>query len=298
MTQKIEELEQKVSQVFDIGSGYMTQQAEKKKPRTRSTPVWLGSQPPGPPTRVFPKETGEKRFKAPPTDLSDPSTFPSLDKALDPTSQAFASLPPMSIPIEMVDSSLDGITLKSTGLPPSVVAKISSSQEGSARSSPKDSNPKQPPRPVSFLPPDQTDKNAEHTPTAVAPSDSDVSGLSSAGTDIPAEYQPLVPHTTLEPVERPPTHLPQIDEDPELTGPLTLLNDKDLDRVFLQELDEKLMQEAQRPRADSLTSPTSMMSGSDPEHDSEPEPELRFRRGTTNFGTAFGSRTIAVDGKR
>jgi hypothetical protein len=110
-------------------------------------------------------------------------------------------------------------------------------------------------------------------------------------------FFPLVPQQTREvghDAALPDTIFPPPEDDPALTGQLSLQNNETLDLDFLKALDEKLAEEARRPRADSTTTASTSDDHDQVENDSEAEikPELRFRN-ATNFGTAFGTLRFA-----
>ncbi|KAL1957644.1 hypothetical protein VTO42DRAFT_5621 [Malbranchea cinnamomea] len=286
MKQRIVELERRVSEATN------TLQQQARKPRSQSTPVWEGSSTNRRPTRVFPEENGFLRFGVNSRGRVDQESKPSLDKELSPSLQSLNRTAPISIPVEFVDRTLDGITLKSTGLPPEVVARISPQNNStnaspSGRASNRTENLNgacQSSQPTGGTHgPAGNGDIAVHSPTAVilGPDEVDVS----PGSDVLNDEFQLAPQPTLEQVKESDSHLPQIDEDPELQGPLSLQNDQSLDQEFLQKLDEKLKQEAQRPRTESLPSVAEIFSDDDQESDPEP---IKFKN-ATNFGTAFGT---------
>ncbi|EFR00753.1 hypothetical protein MGYG_03757 [Nannizzia gypsea CBS 118893] len=281
-------------------------------PSSASLRVWEGSRPTGRPTRRFFDGTSAAGLLAPaPAPAAYDSSFlqvddhlasgrsPSLDEALSPRSQPVDRAHHVAIPVELVDSSLDGITLKSTGLPPNVAAKLTSPPLAT-------SNIPSPPQLGTAL-------------TAAAAADAnesrdhyhthdgcDASTLQTAPPEVgttaeptvqaPAERPRLTTHTTDEqPKFTPDADSPdhnytevEIDDDPELTGPLMLRNDEEQDLDFLEALDKKLLMEAKRvvSASPTLSDIDALSDVANPQ--SEPEPEIRFKK-TTNFGTAFGS---------
>ncbi|PWY75169.1 hypothetical protein BO70DRAFT_364248 [Aspergillus heteromorphus CBS 117.55] len=94
-----------------------------------STQVWEGSSPGSRPTRVFPdaEKTDHRGLTSIPEQGGNLSSAPSLDAALF-SPQSHAADPSASacvpVPIERLDSKLDGITLKSSALPPEVLARV------------------------------------------------------------------------------------------------------------------------------------------------------------------------------
>ncbi|KAJ5241072.1 uncharacterized protein N7469_002663 [Penicillium citrinum] len=240
-------------------------------------------------------------------------TLPPLDAALSPQARTVdggsvgASVP---VPIEKVDSRLDGITLKSTALPPGVVARVITPPSPS----PLETSPAAPSaaaRPdlehreslklkLSELGPPNENlvRNAGHTPMAII--DADVSQRSTkeaSPTEETAppcddeEEAPLAPVATTiqQPTENGASYFPDIPEDPALKGPLGLINDEEHDNSFLSELDQKLLDQARRILSPSMGSDKLNEDEDEAElpNQGEQEPEIKFRK-STNFGTAFG----------
>ncbi|KAJ5586068.1 hypothetical protein N7450_005855 [Penicillium hetheringtonii] len=269
-----------------------------------SAQVWEGSSPGGRPTRVFQDE-----------DLSVPDNarLSPINAALSPQARTVdggsvgASVP---VPIEKVDSRLDGITLKSTALPPGVVARVITPPSPS----PLETSPAAPSaaaRPdlehreslklkLSELGPPNENlvRNAGHTPMAII--DADVSQRSTkeaSPTEETAppcddeEEAPLAPVATTiqQPTENGASYFPDIPEDPALKGPLGLINDEEHDNSFLSELDQKLLDQARRILSPSMGSDKLNEDEDEAElpNQGEQEPEIKFRK-STNFGTAFG----------
>ena len=307
MAARIAELERQVSMMSQDGTRTPRSkelQQHMPKRRSQSAPVWEGSKPAAPPTRVFPKENDYVVSR--PSAQYNRESLSSFDRTLCP-SQYLQQVEPTGIPIELVDNTLDGITLKSTALPPALVAKLAprlksagtspdrqskvkngSDQPSQELNSPQHpqfqnrvNNDRSPERPITDLPVVNGD-GAECELTAITSLSSDETSSSQELGNLNDEVQ-LAPQHTLEKTKEADDHLPQIDEDPALQGPLSLRNDPSLDREFLNELDLKLKKEAQRPR---LGSKSSILSEIDDEL--EMDIELRFRKDTTNFGTAFG----------
>jgi hypothetical protein len=262
--------------------------------------VWEGTSPSSVrPTRVFPDETMKNNLSVPPIDENGFGLPPSLDAALSPQSRAVDRLEAIPVPIEKVDSELDGITLKSTALPPEVVAKVISPSTSANSSTPK-SEPDKPTTEgrsplklkLSDLGPPETllTRDAGHTPMAMLGTETEAS-YQSPVEDSPEE-NPLAPTTTKQPVENSDSYFPDVEDDPSLKGPLSLRNNAEADMGFLSELDQKLLDEARR----AVAGP-SKPDGGDNDNDndnnenddqSEPDPGLKFKN-STNFGTAFGA---------
>ncbi|OJD14884.1 hypothetical protein AJ78_04800 [Emergomyces pasteurianus Ep9510] len=264
--------------------------------------IWEGSSPTLQPTRVFWEEEEEQSSQAPkPTGSNNMGRGlpPSLDEALSPQIRPVDRPAAVGVPIELVDSSLDGITLKSTALAPDILAKASSASPSDVASpspkqttDPKSTETKRPLHiAISELGPPEENlvRDAGHTPMTVINSDADTSNISTEIGTLTME-SPLAPQQTLESGELYP---PADDEDPALQGPLGLRNDKKQDIEFLEALDQKLLNEAKK-----LTEPGP---GSDPDElesnisgdelqlpDPEQEAGIKFKH-STNFGSAFGT---------
>lgn len=264
------------------------------------------------PTRVFPDEDEMDRKSSlyiAPTEANGFGLRNSLDAALSPQSFGRTGEISMPVPIEKVDSQLDGITLKSTALPPEIVAKVMTPPTSI---SPTSSPPKDDPETSKMAsdekspfklklselgPPDvNLIRDAGHTPMAIL-------GTETFGTETEASHQspvemnlgeaemdeevPLEPVVTKQPVENGDSYFPAVvDEDPALKGPLTLENNEGSDSTFLLQLDQKLLDEAKKaisgPSATEETEIEDTASG-----ENEREPELKLKA-STNFGTAFG----------
>ncbi|KAJ5948895.1 hypothetical protein N7454_002202 [Penicillium verhagenii] len=261
-----------------------------------SAQVWEGTSPGGRPTRVFRnEETPDSAYMSTITEGSD-NKPPSLDAALSPQTRAADTPGPavsVPVPIEKLDSRLDGITLKSTALPPDVVARVITPPSPSplTTSPPAPLEPAEPTDParsemdhrhslklkLSELGPPNENlvRDAGHTPMVII--------------DV-GRGGPLAPvHTEVGlPTENAESYFPDLPEDPALKGPLGLTNDEDHDNSFLNELDQKLLDQARRILG------TSEESGEpdETEHEmpvhGEQEPEFKFKK-SNNFGTAFGT---------
>ncbi|KAK2838275.1 hypothetical protein FQN49_006441 [Arthroderma sp. PD_2] len=250
--------------------------------------VWEGSKPTGKPTRRFLDGVYEQ-----PLQSDDPFTSgrsPSLDEALSPRTQPVDRTPHIGIPVELVDSSLDGITLKSTGLPPDVAAKLTSPLPSNVSSPPQQSKVTCTETEVNESRPHyQTHDGCDAgAPIQTAPAGDDQAPverprLTAHSTDNPGDQQPSFTPD----VDSPDPNCAEVDEDPELTGPLMLRNDEEHDLGFLEALDKKLLMEAKRVVSNPPLSDSDALSDTtNPQPESEPE--IRFKR-STNFGTAFGS---------
>lgn len=279
---------------------------------TQEHHVWEGPLPGSRrPTRVFP---GEDNFDVKPTLFLAPTEAngfgfsASLDAALSPQLFDRTGRISMPVPIEKVDSQLDGITLKSTALPPDVVAKVMTPPTSiSPTSSPPKDEPDAPKSvaegksPLKLKlsdlgPPDENlVRNAGHTPMAILGTETEASNLSPyemmlGEAEMEEEEAPLAPVVTKQPVENGDSYFPiiEVDEDPALKGPLTLENNKGADSAFLLQLDQKLLDEAKKVTGRSFATEEEVDSEDDTAGgDNEPDPELKLKP-STNFGTAFG----------
>lgn len=279
---------------------------------TQEHHVWEGPLPGSRrPTRVFPGdedfETKSTLYLAP-TEANGFGFSASLDAALSPQLFDRTGRISMPVPIEKVDSQLDGITLKSTALPPDVVAKVMTPPTSI---SPTSSPPKDEPavsKPGSegksplklklsdLGPPDENlIRNAGHTPMAIIGTETEASNLSPkeatlCEVEMEEEEAPLAPVVTKQPVENGDSYFPimDVDEDPALKGPLTLENNEGADSAFLLQLDQKLLHEAKKAIGGSFAMEEEVDSEDDTAGgDNEPDPELKLKP-STNFGTAFG----------
>ncbi|KAL2813262.1 hypothetical protein BJX63DRAFT_229202 [Aspergillus granulosus] len=277
-------------------------------PSTHPSQVWEGSSPMSKPTRVFPdEEKPDTHFQFQlPTALEQGASgrpAPSLDAALSPMSHATDSTASIPVPIEKLDSRLDGITLKSSALPPEVVARVMTPPSPSPRETSPNSSHDKPSMDrrnsvklkLSDLGAPETNlvRDAGHTPMVVI--DRDVE--TAQGT--PGEG-PLTPPITRvqQPTERSDSYfsgVTDLPDDPALKGPLSLVNEKGHDDDFLSEVDQKLLSQARQilgpgPKGGEIDEDDD---GDDDETETKPpgqgdaEPEIKFKN-TTNFGTAFG----------
>ena len=217
-----------------------------------------------------------------------------------------------------IDKNLDGITLKASGLTPSIAPKnVMTPQSPSPQSpSPAKVSPGTFELPPSTLgvPEDPYTKHAGHTPSARGTylNNDGASSTGSADAETPTqpeqERPPLEPqHSRVRfPSERSDSYFPTVpeethDEDPELQGQLGLTNDDSKDRSFLDAVDSKLEQAARKKRSE----PDAVAGAADQEGEGdsgdkggeedkefeqpEREPQLRIKR-SMNFGSAFGSK--------
>ncbi|KAJ5576035.1 hypothetical protein N7535_002961 [Penicillium sp. DV-2018c] len=272
--------------------------------------VWEGSSPGTRPTRVFfDHDSPDQSYLLP---ISESGLNPpSLDQALSPQSQpADPSGAPVSlpVPIEKLDSTLDGITLKSTGLPPGVVARVLTPPSPVPLATSPGNAPSTTARPtmehrnslklkLSELGPpnERLHRDAGHTPMAIIEGD-DSRRPTQEGSPMEEpltqnEEAPFAPVATNvhQPSENEISYFPDVPEDPALKGPLGLINDEEHDNSFLQELDQKLLDQAKNLLGGSGESADP--NDSDPESEfpqpADKEPELKFKK-SSNFGSAFG----------
>lgn len=261
------------------------------------------------PTRVFPGEDDfnvKSTLYLAPTEANGFGFRTSLDAALSPRFFDRTGQISMPVPIEKVDSQLDGITLKSTALPPDVVAKVMTPPTSISPTSspPKDepdtSKPAEGKSPLKLKlsdlgPPDENlVRNAGHTPMAILGTETEASNLSPneltlREAEMEEEEVPLAPVVTKQPVENGDSYFPvmDVDEDPALKGPLTLENNEGADSAFLLQLDQKLLDEAKKAIGGSFATEEEVDSEDDTAGGDEPDPELKLKP-STNFGTAFG----------
>lgn len=290
-------------------------------PIHHSAQVWEGTSPGGRPTRVFREEDVPDNTHLSPINEGSGSNPPSLDAALSPralavdASVATVATVSVPVPIEKLDSSLDGITLKSSALPPGVVARVITPPSPSPLETSPATAPSAPARPemehrnslklkLSELGPPNENllRDAGHTPMAIIEADgSQRTTQDTSPMELPPreEEAPLAPMATNvhQPAENSESYFPELPDDPALKGPLGLTNDEKHDNSFLNELDQKLLDQAKRILSTSSGSSAPNEKVTDPalpsqgeqeqEQAQEQEPEIKFKN-TTNFGTAFG----------
>ncbi|KAL5002836.1 hypothetical protein BDV10DRAFT_156285 [Aspergillus recurvatus] len=267
--------------------------------------VWQGSSPMSRPTRVFPDEEKPDSHLHLPSVLEQGVLQPSLDAALSPKPRATEPPASIPVPIEKLDSKLDGITLKSSALHPDVVARVMTPPSPSSREPSPTSTLQERERPsvdrrnsvklkLSDLGPPETNlvRDAGHTPMVVIDRDVDTAQGSPGG--VLFAEDPLDPPATRlhQPTERGDSYFDRVvdlPDDPALQGPLSLVNEKSHDDSFLQEVDMKLLGQAKqilghKEKEDEDEAELDKPSG---QGQGEEVPEIKFKN-TTNFGTAFG----------
>ncbi|KAL4887818.1 hypothetical protein BDV59DRAFT_162291 [Aspergillus ambiguus] len=269
---------------------------------TTTAQVWEGSSPGSRPTRVFTDtEKSDQQNLSIPEQGGHAGTLavspPSLDAALSPKSHAVDSTAnaSVSVPIERLDSKLDGITLKSSALPPEIVARVMTPPSPLSReTSPSSASHKAMERrnslklKLSDLGPPETNlvRDAGHTPMVCIDRDEETAQLSPKEGALDAD-EPLALAAPRQPAENSDSYFADLPDDPALKGPLSLLNEEDHDSEFLKELNQKLLDEARQAvgRSGGEELPEDETAAS---NQAEPEPEIKFKK-TTNFGTAFGT---------
>ncbi|KAL4806149.1 hypothetical protein BDV18DRAFT_123173 [Aspergillus unguis] len=277
-------------------------------PASSPSQIWEGSSPNSRPTRVFPDQENQKSDSTslfPPTEQGGNSNLPppSLDAALSPKSHATEPSASISVPIEKLDSRLDGITLKSSALHPDVVARVMTPPSPTSRepspTSPSQEKPSMDRRnsvklKLSDLGPPERNlvRDAGHTPMVVI--DRDVDTAQGSPGEVASSEKPLAPPVTRmhQPTERSDSYfsgVTDLPDDPALKGPLSLVNEEGHDREFLHELDLKLLGQAKQILGPTQEEPEEKdESETDkPSGQGEEVPEIKFKN-TTNFGTAFG----------
>ncbi|KAF7588027.1 hypothetical protein BBP40_006406 [Aspergillus hancockii] len=258
--------------------------------------VWEGSSPGSRPTRVFPKmekSDGHSQLSEQGT-LSISAT--SLDAALSPRAHASDSaITSVPVPIEKLDSKLDGITLKSSALPPEIFARVMtppspSPQETSPSSVSEKTLERRNSLKLRLSELGSLERrltwDAGHTPMVVIDVDEET-GQPSPNEGVSTEDAPLAPAAPRQPAEYSESYFPDLPEDPALKGPLSLLNDEEHDSGFLKELDQKLLDQAKQVLGYSRELETQKEAEAEAASRGSQEPELKFKN-TTNFGTAFG----------
>lgn len=243
--------------------------------------------------------------------ISENGSFPARGKEISPSSLLPERAMSVSIPIDKIDKSLDGITIKSTALAPSFVAKVMTPEVTTPQRS---RSPNSKPAGSEGLMVDLGRKlspldekltlHAGHTPMAIGITGS-TGPTSGQSTKIqtPIQERPPGPVST---ARRPPQRLTdksdsyfssttgeeKENKDPELTGPSALSsnNEHGQSNAFLNTLDAKLMMEAKRyvrspesaqlDDSDQLAAPQSIQD--------DEGPRLRMRK-SMNFGSGSGS---------
>lgn len=262
--------------------------------------VWEGSSPGSRPTRVFPeieKSDSHSQHSEQGGVLS--ISAPSLDAALSPKAHAADStITSVSVPIEKLDSKLDGITLKSSALHPEIVARVMtppspSPQETSPASVSEKSLERRNSLKLRLSELGSLDRrltrDAGHTPMVLIEADEDTEQPSP--TEGLSKGEPLAPAVARQPAENSDSYFCDLPDDPALKGPLSLLNDEEHDSGFLKELDQKLLDQAKHALGYHRELEPQEAEGEAASRASQ-EPELKFKN-TTNFGTAFGMSNLA-----
>ena len=296
---------------------------------TSPPPVWEGPENMAPASRVFSEpstlvsnpftEDRAKHMNGHMPSISEDGSFPILEKEISPSSRPPERAKSVPIPIGKIDKSLDGITIKSTALAPSFVAKVVTPE---AITPQRSLSPNSKSAGIWALrvkmdrllsPSDEKLKlHAGYTPIAIGTVGS-TGPSNSQSTEIPTPIQenPLAPVPTaccppLHPIERSDSYFSTAidddlvvkrdtggeekeNEDPELSGPLALSsnNDHGQSDAFLDTLDAKLIMEAKK----YVKSPGASQSDKDDQSISTQDdegPRLRMKD-STNFGSAFGS---------
>lgn len=214
-----------------------------------------------------------------------------------------------TVPIEQIDSTLDGINLKSTGLAPYLFkSMVSPTQEPITETK---SNGTAMLRidiekTIHSPFPEHLTKDAGHTPM-VREMASDVGTEGKTNLQSPPSLDTQHPYSP-GPTRRPPTersnsYFPesetvteqsQPDEDPMLKGPLTM-EPEGKDTAFLDALDKKLEAEANKVESVDEAREEDEAFGTTASRDlDDGEIKLRIKR-STNFGSAWGSKTIGKD---
>lgn len=265
--------------------------------------VWEGSSPNSRPTRVFANEENQKSDTASlsPTEQGGPS----LDAALSPKSHATEPSASIPVPIEKLDSQLDGITLKSSALHPDVVARVMTPPSPSSGEPSPTSSSQKPclerrssvKLKLSDLGPPETNlvRDAGHTPMVVIDRDVDTAQVSPGEAEaLSSNGNPLAPRETQlnQPTERSDSYfsgVTDLPDDPALKGPLSLVNEVGHDHDFLKEVDTKLLGQAGQILGQThKDEPQEKENETEkPTGQAEEVPEIKFKN-TMNFGTAFG----------
>ncbi|ETI23456.1 hypothetical protein G647_05258 [Cladophialophora carrionii CBS 160.54] len=285
------------------------------EPTITEPPVWKGPEITPPVTRVFSHDEEGNHLPS----ISEDDALPALSKETSPSSAAPENVP---VPIEQVDKTLDGITLKSAALTSSFDKEITSPQFASPARSPSPLPRKEDPMRLdvgTLLSPldDKLKRHAGHTPMAF---DGTLSSDSASAILTPKQEKPFAPAPTTRPPLRPsedsdsyfsfssardesrkenhqeePQPVYEAHDDPALKGPLMLdPNAKTVESAsFLNSLDARLIEEKrQQERAESKLAgsqeepKTNDQQGESSTTDDE-MPRLRMKN-SMNFGSAWG----------
>jgi hypothetical protein len=298
------------------GSSFPSLRASRGSSETNGIPpVWETPDMGTTVTRVFSYDEQQLQSRK---SVSISNGLPSIAESVPENPVSPRSIP---VPVTMLDSSLDGITLKSAGLESSFVQVIS----------PTSTSPPQPPSPGpriheeekilrvdldGLLSPTDVNlvKNAGHTPMEFG---NPAAGGETAS-DIESRTSPEIEASTLKdnsvsgsrpsrppfpPSEQSGSYFASILEiendeearhkngDVELKGPLTMehKHEEGRDNQFLDQLDARLLAEAQRPRG--VSNAESEGKNGVVKIDDEVDdggPRLKLKK-SMNFGSAFGS---------
>ncbi|KKZ67012.1 hypothetical protein EMCG_07312 [[Emmonsia] crescens] len=260
MKHRIAELEEGQKKIARIEKTWMASNpsGEEETQAQDVHHVWEGSSPTLQPTRVFREEEEEQSSQIPKRPLSNNVGLglpPSLDEALSPRTRPVDRPATVGVPIELIDSSLDGITLKSTAVSHDILAKASSASPSDVTS--PSSN--QTPDPNST----ETRKPLQITLSKLGPPEENL--VRDAG---------HTPMTVINPV----TDTSNISTE---------------DMEFLEALDQKLLNEARKlakpgPSSDSRELESNISGDEQPLSEPEQEAGVKFKH-STNFGSAFGT---------
>jgi hypothetical protein len=278
-------------------------------------PVWIGPETTPPVTRVFSHEDDVNHLPS----ISEDDALPALSKETSPSSAAQENVP---VPIEQVDKTLDGITLKSAALTSSFDKEITSPQFASPARSPSPLPMKEDSLKVdvgTLLSPldEKLRRHAGHTPMAF---EGTLSSDSASTTLTPKQEKPFAPAPTKRPPLRPSEHsdsyfsfsspregdrkenhqeelqpVHETEDDPALKGPLMLdPNAKTVESAtFLNSLDARLIEEKrqQEKTEAKLAGGNEESTSNDGQAGSsttdDEMPRLRMKN-SMNFGSAWG----------
>ena len=206
------------------------------------------------------------------------------------------------IDISVLRKDLDGISLKPSAVPPSIVAQVQSPSP--LQSPPPTGVSTDPTRGLSgpTLSDDNLTKHAGHTPNASRNFDAE-SRASETATPTQTRHpqHPQHPHQSSAATRgaHGESGAPLLDDDPELQGPLALDGDGAENSQFLNTLDAKLLQEARKvvhaPPSDASSVSDEAIDDKDQGGSliRQPEPDIRLKlRRSMNFGSAFGVRAV------
>lgn len=272
-------------------------------------PIWEPSSP-IPATRVFAHDDDVQHLPG----ISE-------DNAIHPLSREISN-ENKPIPIQQIDETLDGITVKSEGVKSSFIKIMSPIIVASPGRSPSPmQRPSEPPSlrldPSNLLDPldAKLKRNAGHTPLVV--DTSELSSLQTTGGDpTPREEKPPAPVPTARPPLRPsersdsyfsttdidtvitedenetddiPTQF-EPDDDRPLSGPLMLdaSGKSELSHTFLDQLDQKLEEEVRKSLTNSPHRSPSPNTAAAAHQEDDDMPQLRLKQ-NKNFGSAYGS---------